>query len=206
MSQKAEITKQDGAEGEHEVRVSSSGTSVSLKTEESGPSAEATSSTTLGTHSSEVVDSQHITSQTPSENATENSNTNDGNPSQNHSPTETSTLTTPNPTRQSAAAPGTSGTGGSEENGNADSMATTKTNSEAPITPSPQANAEISRTPTEAPTTNITIPSLVPNAEINTIVPTLQKKTNADSSVSSVWMRTAAPLLIVVVLFSVVVY
>ncbi|ORC81284.1 uncharacterized protein TM35_001221000, partial [Trypanosoma theileri] len=83
MSQKAEIAKQDGAEGEHEGTVSSSGTSVSLKTEESGPSAEATSSTTVGTHSSEVVDSQHSKSQTPSENTTENSNTNDGNPSQN---------------------------------------------------------------------------------------------------------------------------
>ncbi|ORC84253.1 uncharacterized protein TM35_000471480 [Trypanosoma theileri] len=152
------------------------------------------------------VNSNHDQSQTPSENATVNSNTNDGNPSQNHSPTETSTLTTPNPTQQSAAAPGTTGTEGSHENANADSTATTKTNSEAPITPSPQANAEISRTPTEAPTTNSTIPSLVPNAEINTIVPTLQKKANVDSSVSPVWVRTAAPLLIVAVLFSVTVY
>ncbi|ORC84389.1 uncharacterized protein TM35_000451270 [Trypanosoma theileri] len=56
----------------------------------------------------------------------------------------------------------------------------------------------------EAPTTT-SIPS-VPNAEINTIASTVQKKANVDSSVSPVWMRTAAPLLIVAVLFSATVY
>ncbi|ORC83572.1 uncharacterized protein TM35_000641040 [Trypanosoma theileri] len=55
----------------------------------------------------------------------------------------------------------------------------------------------------EAPTTT---PSPVPNADINTIASTVQKKANVDSSVTPVWMRTAAPLLIVVVLFSVTVY
>ncbi|ORC83797.1 uncharacterized protein TM35_000571250 [Trypanosoma theileri] len=58
-------------------------------------------------------------------------------------------------------------------------------------------------TTTEAPTTT---PSPVPNTEINTIASTVQKKANVDSSVSPVWMRTAAPLLIVVVLFSATVY
>ncbi|ORC84075.1 uncharacterized protein TM35_000501290 [Trypanosoma theileri] len=59
-------------------------------------------------------------------------------------------------------------------------------------------------TTTEAPTTT---PSPVPNAEINNIASTLQKnRPNVDSSISPVWMRTAAPLLIVAVLFSATVY
>ncbi|ORC83599.1 uncharacterized protein TM35_000641310, partial [Trypanosoma theileri] len=156
------------------------------------------------------VNSNHDQPQTQSENTTENSNTNDGNPSQNHSPTETSTLTTPNPTQLSAAAPGTTGTEGSHENANADSTATTtNTTTEAPTTtpsPVPAPNAEISSTPTEAPTTNSTIPSLVPNAGISSIASTVQNKANADSGVNPVWMRTAAPLLIVAVLVSVTMY
>ncbi|ORC84026.1 uncharacterized protein TM35_000511270 [Trypanosoma theileri] len=60
-------------------------------------------------------------------------------------------------------------------------------------------------TTTEAPTT---IPSPVPvtDPQISSITSTVQKKTNADSSVSPLWMHTAAPLLIVVVLFSATVY
>ncbi|ORC83488.1 uncharacterized protein TM35_000681200 [Trypanosoma theileri] len=59
-------------------------------------------------------------------------------------------------------------------------------------------------TTTEAPTTT---PSPVPNAEINNIASTVQNKANVvDSSISPVWMGTAAPLLIVVVLVSVAVY
>ncbi|ORC84037.1 uncharacterized protein TM35_000511380 [Trypanosoma theileri] len=50
-------------------------------------------------------------------------------------------------------------------------------------------------------------PSPVPNAEINTIASTVQtNKPIVDSSVSPVWMGTAAPLLIVVVMFSATVY
>ncbi|ORC92404.1 uncharacterized protein TM35_000031570 [Trypanosoma theileri] len=74
---------------------------------------------------------------------------------------------------------------------------------------SPETNTTIppstENTTTEAPTTTPS-PSLVPNAEINTITSALQNKANADSSVSPVWMRTAAPLLIVAVLFSATVY
>ncbi|ORC83389.1 uncharacterized protein TM35_000731130 [Trypanosoma theileri] len=57
----------------------------------------------------------------------------------------------------------------------------------------------------EAPTTT---PSPAPNAEISSIDPIVQQKTNAnvDSSVSPVWMCTAAPLLIVAVLVSVTLY
>ncbi|ORC83786.1 uncharacterized protein TM35_000571140 [Trypanosoma theileri] len=59
-------------------------------------------------------------------------------------------------------------------------------------------------TTTEAPTET---PSPVPNPEINTFASTVQKnKGNVDSSLSPVWMRTAAPLLIVAVLFSATVY
>ncbi|ORC83514.1 uncharacterized protein TM35_000671200, partial [Trypanosoma theileri] len=68
--------------------------------------------------------------------------------------------------------------------------------------PSPEDNT------TEAPTTTLSS-SPVPNTEINSsIAPIVQKNANAnvDSSVNPVWMRTAAPLMIVVVLFSATVY
>ncbi|ORC90641.1 uncharacterized protein TM35_000084390, partial [Trypanosoma theileri] len=187
MSQKSEKTEPDDIQGNRAGSVSSSGASLSVQAEEREQSAEAPASTTVGTPSSEVVDSQHIKPQSPSENAKDNSNTNDGNSSQNPSPAEASTLTTPNPTQQSAAAPGTTSTSASQENGNADSTATTTTNS-------------------EAPTTTLT-PSPVPNADINNIASTVQNnKANVDSTASPVWMRTAAPLLIVAVLFSVTMY
>ncbi|ORC83961.1 uncharacterized protein TM35_000521050 [Trypanosoma theileri] len=62
-------------------------------------------------------------------------------------------------------------------------------------------------TTTDAPTTTPS-PVPLPNAEISSIASNIHKKNkaNVDSSVSPVWMRTAAPLLIVAVLFSVVVY
>ncbi|ORC83836.1 uncharacterized protein TM35_000551050 [Trypanosoma theileri] len=54
-------------------------------------------------------------------------------------------------------------------------------------------------------TNSTTTPKAVP--EINSIASTVKKNVNADiSSVSPVWMRTAAPLLIVAVLFTVTVY
>ncbi|ORC83627.1 uncharacterized protein TM35_000621010 [Trypanosoma theileri] len=59
-------------------------------------------------------------------------------------------------------------------------------------------------TTTEAPTTTS---SPVPNSGITSIASAVQKnKGNVDSSVTPVWMRTAASLLIVVVLFSATVY
>ncbi|ORC84366.1 uncharacterized protein TM35_000451040 [Trypanosoma theileri] len=75
-----------------------------------------------------------------------------------------------------------------------------ETNTTNPLSPE--------NTTTEAPTTT-TSPAPVPNAEISSnIASTVQKnKANVDSSsVSPVWMRTAAPLLIMVVLFSATVY
>ncbi|ORC83511.1 uncharacterized protein TM35_000671170 [Trypanosoma theileri] len=93
-----------------------------------------------------------------------------------------------NTTEQSSAAAGTTGTESSQVNGNADiTTTTTNTTTDAPTT-----------TPSSVP---------VPNAEISSIDPIVQKnKANADSSFSPVWMRTAAPILIVAVLFSATVY
>ncbi|ORC83168.1 uncharacterized protein TM35_000761130 [Trypanosoma theileri] len=67
-------------------------------------------------------------------------------------------------------------------------------------------SAESNNTNTEAPNTNTTTVSPAPNAVISNIASIMQKKANADSSVNPVWMRTAAPLLIVAVLFSFTVY
>ncbi|ORC84386.1 uncharacterized protein TM35_000451240 [Trypanosoma theileri] len=68
----------------------------------------------------------------------------------------------------------------------------------------PTTPASTDNTTTEAPTTT---PSPVPNSGITSIASAVQKnKGNVDSSISSVWMRTTAPLLIVAVLFSITVY
>ncbi|ORC82361.1 uncharacterized protein TM35_000921050, partial [Trypanosoma theileri] len=57
---------------------------------------------------------------------------------------------------------------------------------------------------TDTPTTT---PSTVPNGELTTIASAVQKnRPNVDSSINPVWMRTAAPLLIVAMLFSATVY
>ncbi|ORC83806.1 uncharacterized protein TM35_000561040 [Trypanosoma theileri] len=104
-------------------------------------------------------------------------------PQGNQDLTDKSTTANSTPTHQSSAAAGTPATEGSHVIGNADSTANTTTTST-----------------TEEPTTT---PSLVPNAEISSIAPIVQKnKGNVDSSVNPVWMGTAAPLLIVAVLFS----
>ncbi|ORC83160.1 uncharacterized protein TM35_000761050 [Trypanosoma theileri] len=106
-----------------------------------------------------------------------------GNPGSSNNRGDNSTTGDSNPTEQaSPAEASTTNATASQENGSVDSTATN------------------TNTTTEAPTTTTLSP--VPNAEINTITSTVQKKTNVDSSVSSVWMGTAAPLMIVVVLFS----
>ncbi|ORC81852.1 uncharacterized protein TM35_001051090, partial [Trypanosoma theileri] len=100
-------------------------------------------------------------------------------------------------------------------------MATTTTNGTAStndssgnsVTAAPDSQENTSTTPvstenttTEAPTTTLP-PGPVPNAGITTIASAVQtNKPIVDSSVSPVWMRTAAPLLIVAVLFSATVY
>ncbi|ORC84420.1 uncharacterized protein TM35_000451580, partial [Trypanosoma theileri] len=69
----------------------------------------------------------------------------------------------------------------------------------------PSTDNTTTTTTTEAPTTTLS-PVPVTDSQISSVASNMQKKANADSSVSSVWMRTAAPLLIVAVLFSVTVY
>ncbi|ORC80951.1 uncharacterized protein TM35_001371020 [Trypanosoma theileri] len=70
-----------------------------------------------------------------------------------------------------------------QENSNSDSTTTTPSSPE--------------NTTTEAPSTT---PTPSTDAEISTIAPTEQNSANADSSFSPVWIRTAAPLLIVAAL------
>ncbi|ORC83707.1 uncharacterized protein TM35_000601380 [Trypanosoma theileri] len=119
--------------------------------------------------------------QTPDSNAAQQVN------QETSSTTANSTLGNSKPYQQSPATVDATDTPNSQQ-----------TNSTTP--PSPES------TTTEAPTT---IPSLssVPSAEISSITSTMKNnKANVDNSVNPVWMRTAAPLLIVAVLFSVTVY
>ncbi|ORC81510.1 uncharacterized protein TM35_001141050 [Trypanosoma theileri] len=87
----------------------------------------------------------------------------------------------------------------------ASTTVTSDTQETNPTTP-----PSIENTTTDASTTTTTtttLPSASTTEITNSIASTVQKKTNVDSSsVSPVWMRTAAPLLIVVVLFSATVY
>ncbi|ORC88750.1 uncharacterized protein TM35_000151810 [Trypanosoma theileri] len=156
-------------------------------------------SPTTAIYSDEGVDSNQHTSPTLSENTPTNSS-------------ETSSTTPPRPENTVSEAPTTTPSPApvnvtaaeSQENNSTTQPSSENTTTEAPAaTPSPVPNAEINNTLTEAPTTTPS-PSLVPNADINTIASTVQKKANADSSVSPVWVRV--PLLIVALLFSVTVY
>ncbi|ORC88745.1 uncharacterized protein TM35_000151760 [Trypanosoma theileri] len=106
-------------------------------------------------------------------------------------PSNTSDNTTPadpNPNQQSPEATGATAASNSQETTSTTPAITENTTTEAPTT-----------TPSRVP---------VPNAEIsNNIASTVQKnKPIVDSSISPVLMRTAAPLLIVAVLFSATVY
>ncbi|ORC83637.1 uncharacterized protein TM35_000621110 [Trypanosoma theileri] len=120
---------------------------------------------------------------TPATSTTENNNSANTDSNNANSPNnEVSTTTTTTTTTLSPA------TAVSEGNVDASAATTTNTN-----------------TTTEAPTTTPS-PVAAPNPEISTIASALQNKANVDSSVSPVWMCTAAPLLIVAVLFSATVY
>ncbi|ORC83473.1 uncharacterized protein TM35_000681050 [Trypanosoma theileri] len=112
----------------------------------------------------------------------------EGNTSSNDNATLGVSTDSPDSTNQSQA----SGTTATNSTSGADSQETNPTTQ-----PSPD------NTTTEAPTTT---PSPVTGTEISNIASAVKNKANVDSSVSPVWMRTAAPLLIVAVLFSVTVY
>ncbi|ORC81926.1 uncharacterized protein TM35_001031010 [Trypanosoma theileri] len=120
----------------------------------------------------------------------ESTPTTEGNPGSSNNTGDQTTTGDSNTTEQaSPAESGTTGIEGSQGNGNADATATrTNTTTEAPTT-----------TPSPVPVTDPKISS--------TITSNVQKnKANVDSSISPVWMRTAAPLLIMAVLFSVTLY
>ncbi|ORC84065.1 uncharacterized protein TM35_000501190 [Trypanosoma theileri] len=78
---------------------------------------------------------------------------------------------------------------------------TTTESQETNSTTQPSSESNVTDAATTTPS-----PAPVPNSEISNIASTLKNKANGDSSVSPVWMRTAAPMLIVVVLFSATLY
>ncbi|ORC83739.1 uncharacterized protein TM35_000581020 [Trypanosoma theileri] len=189
--------------------------------------------TTTGARSSEGVNSHPNEPQTVSESDPDNSSVNPGNVSQQPPPgTESAAPIDGNSGNQSTATPGTTAVSGSEEtNTTIPSSPENTVSEESTVTPSRDSNLtqqstatdEVTAAPnsqetntttppitenttTEAPTTTPS-PVAAPNPEISNIDSTVQKnKPIVDSSVSPVWMRTAAPLLIVVVLFSATVY
>ncbi|ORC84422.1 uncharacterized protein TM35_000451600, partial [Trypanosoma theileri] len=79
-----------------------------------------------------------------------------------------------------------------------------QTSQSGPNDATEQSSSSSTNSVTEAATPT---PSPPPNPEITSIASAVQKnRPNVDSSVSPVWMRTAEPLLIVALLFSVTVY
>ncbi|ORC81920.1 uncharacterized protein TM35_001041040 [Trypanosoma theileri] len=120
------------------------------------------------------------------------------------STTGTGAIPTQSPPQDSAAAQQSNNeesTTGNSTSGAATSVSG-KTETEETTSTTPQSPED---TVSDAPTTTSS-PAPVPNAEISSIASTVQNnKASGDSSISPVWMRTAAPLLIVAVLFSVTV-
>ncbi|ORC80671.1 uncharacterized protein TM35_001501010 [Trypanosoma theileri] len=155
------------------------------RTQQNEPHAQTAGRTNTTADSSENHNSSQSSLQSQSENNGENSPRNDDN-SSNHPPMEAAATTTQQQNEEYNSATGT-----------------TVTNTlHGTNTTTPPSNEN---TTTEAPTTTPS-PVPAPNTEISSIAPIVQQKTNVDSSVSPVWMRTAAPLLIVAVLFSVTMY
>ncbi|ORC84232.1 uncharacterized protein TM35_000471270 [Trypanosoma theileri] len=155
-------------------------------TQEGTQQTQVSASQTRSKNVSGDVDSTQTESPGESAKPTDESNVNDSITAQQPSTAMESTVPSDvNSDNESTVPIDTTATTGSQENGNADSTATTNINSEAPTTtPSPLTDPPIS----------------------SNIASTMQMKPNVDSSVSPVWMRTAAPLLIVIVLFSVTMY
>ncbi|ORC84397.1 uncharacterized protein TM35_000451350 [Trypanosoma theileri] len=121
------------------------------------------------------------------------------NPANNSTPQESAAA--PQSNNEGSNAGNSGSAADSQENTSTTLPSSENTTTEAPTTtPSPSTE----NTTTEAPTTTT---SPLPKPEINTIASTVQKEANVDSSsIGPVWMRTAAPLLIVAVLFSFTVY
>ncbi|ORC84382.1 uncharacterized protein TM35_000451200 [Trypanosoma theileri] len=215
--------------------MSSSGTTeltTALEDDLKRASAEPVTATTA-TESSEGVGSNTIKQPAESEKAPDNSTVYHGNVSQHSSPGEESTAPIDGSSgNQSTSTPGAAATSRSEETNTTILPNTENTVSEeSTATPSRDSNLTQQSTATDdvtavpnSPETNTTTPPSsentgeaptttpspvpVPNAGINTIASAVQNnKANVDSSsISPVWMRTAAPLLIVAVLVSATVY
>ncbi|ORC84254.1 uncharacterized protein TM35_000471490 [Trypanosoma theileri] len=195
------LPKEGGALGSG----SSSAISRSPQTEKPLSEGEQTHTTAKGTDSSKDVDSMKRSPQAESANATDNRNVNDANSAQESEKTEnvvsevdklqegngrTSVATdTPVRTTQSIGVNDAPATTESEDNDTSAATANTK------------------NTYTELPNTTVNSPLPSPEPQISSnVASSLQNKPNVDSSVSPLWMHTAAPLLIVAALFSVTVY
>ncbi|ORC83497.1 uncharacterized protein TM35_000671030 [Trypanosoma theileri] len=124
-------------------------------------------------------------------------------------PAETSTISSSSTKENTGSS--TSGTDAADNSTSADSNLTQQTPATVDLTAIPDSQGTNSTTP-QSPESNVTdtpttTPSTVPNGGLTTIASAVQKnRPNADSSLSPVWMCTAAPLMIVAVLFSATVY
>ncbi|ORC83140.1 uncharacterized protein TM35_000771020 [Trypanosoma theileri] len=138
---------------------------------------------TTGEHPTVEVDNNNQNAQIQSDNTKENSDVKEGIPA-NRSPSEVSSTADTQGTVTSTPV-------------------TANTDAETPNTPA--TTPPTTENTVEAPTTTPS-PAVVIDPKISNIASTVQKKANVDSTVSPVWMRTAAPLLSVAVLFFFTVY
>ncbi|ORC84251.1 uncharacterized protein TM35_000471460, partial [Trypanosoma theileri] len=204
----------EGAEEHAEVNHSNTTDGVQLKTK--GQTDDRTSDDLLkeGKHVVPIPSTANNSSFSHSERETSSSSTKITTPAQDvPAPSVTTTATvTSTQNAGEGAAEEESTAKGSEPSVTTPSANTNTVSSEShgqtresePSDATEQSSSSSTNTVTEA--ANPT-PSPAPNAEINNIASTMQNnKANVDSSVSPVWMRTAAPLLIVVVLFSATLY
>ncbi|ORC84391.1 uncharacterized protein TM35_000451290 [Trypanosoma theileri] len=160
----------------------------SHSTPEGSTESERTENPPTREHSTEGVDTKQTNPQTQSENTTTSS--------------EETNTTTPPSTENTVSEVSTA-------TPSRDSNLTTQSTATDDVTAAPNSTETNTTTPqsTENTTTEAltNTPSPVPDPQISNIAPTVQNKANVDSSVSPVWICTAAPLLIVAVLFSVTV-
>ncbi|ORC88676.1 uncharacterized protein TM35_000151070 [Trypanosoma theileri] len=179
-----------------------------------GPVGSENNSVGSGVHRESTTDTSNTSAQSTSAAISSVSPPANDSPSPNATP-ETSKTSTASPNEntgsQQSPVEGSANAANTADNStSADSNLTQQSRANGDLTATSESQETNSTTPpisdnttTVAPTTT---PSPSPNAEINTIASTVKNKANVDSSVTPVWMRTAAPLLIVAVLVSVTVY
>ncbi|ORC82107.1 uncharacterized protein TM35_000981100 [Trypanosoma theileri] len=159
-------------------------------TPEGKPESERTENPRSGEHSTEEVDTKQTNPQTQSENTTTSSK-------------ETNT-TIPSSTENTVSEESTA-TPSRDSNLTQQSTATDDVTA-APNSPETNTTSTTPPSSENTTTTTTTLPPAPDTQVSSNITSTVQNKANVDSSVNPVWMRTAAPLLIVAVLFSVTVY